>query len=264
MLLFSLRILRSPDPHIMPVYFPWNMESGFVREENRGSAPRRSSIVLVNSTRLGLSFGFRRLWRLWTIRCNVDFSFWSSREVLLNDFRGLRSYSAWTFGTFWSEVMCPPPWSFNKVPVTKNVSCHFFMFLWNSLWTLTIDLNSANYKTVCAFICGVAILNNDKIYEWKPCLCTTYRQKSRFVEFFFQIKVIVSLYLQPFIPHVQLKYGTFERTTLYFLLMADGWNFCGTFLRSYTKSTFLFLNLDSLLRYRGSKLPQLLHEKSLV
>ena len=34
---------------------------------------------------------------------------------------------------------------------------------------------------------------------------------------------------------------------LYFLFMADRWNLCGTFLRPYTKSTFLFFKI--LIRY---------------
>ena len=43
---------------------------------------------------------------------------------------------------------------------------------------------------------------------------------------------------------------------LYFLLMADIWNFWGTFLSPLTKNTFfVFQNTDSLLRYKGSKLP---------
>ena len=38
--------------------------------------------------------------------------------------------------------------------------------------------------------------------------------------------------------------------------MADGWNFCDTFLRPLTKNTFfIFQNFYSLLRYKGSNLP---------
>ena len=121
-----------------------------------GSALRWSSIVLANSTHLGLSFGSRRcinctlyafsLRRLWTIHCSVDFVIWSFSKALLNDFQGLRSYVAWTFATISSDVLQPPPCFLKKVPVAKNISCHFFRLLavgvlylkthWNSLWTL--------------------------------------------------------------------------------------------------------------------------------
>ena len=43
---------------------------------------------------------------------------------------------------------------------------------------------------------------------------------------------------------------------LYFMFMADGWNLCDKFLSPWTKSTFYFFqNLDSLLKFKGSKLP---------
>ena len=56
------------------------------------------------------------------------------------------------------------PCFFNTLPVAKHVSCHFFMLLGvgasrlnmhlNLLWTLTMDINSANQSTTCVHSCG--------------------------------------------------------------------------------------------------------------
>ena len=51
---------------------------------------------------------------------------------------------------------------------------------------------------------------------------------------------------------------------LYFLFMAGGWNFYGTFRRPYTKSTFLFLKSWFVTEIQGFKVTSLLQVKSLV
>ena len=78
-----------------------------VVDKKSGSASRRSSIVLANSTRLGLSFGSRRcinctlyaysLRCFWTIRCNVDFGF---TAVGPDSISGRDKFSWWCFSGF--------------------------------------------------------------------------------------------------------------------------------------------------------------------